>query len=332
MITEQCRVALMRRAAYMLHDETLSSALNMLDLTPARENVMGVVAKACGDRKFLLHHRLNSSNKKTFDGMDWTLADLAAFNIIVQDQDQDVFFDGPLPDYSGFPGFLEKEGIITPKEFRFQLDKGLKRARECNDIPYMVEGAWNNFLRNLLHFMKYEHLHPTHTTLTTDHPVRLTMRRNESAVTTANVEVHRHAPFRKTLLILQHDKSIFRRSNREAHLVATAIGAFQQNNSIKAWQAKQQGTKLDSSELEEQTILGITMAEQFIPTFYKIKVTAELDRAVRLGEKPAIQTIVYCHKARVPNPCEDIMTLENRRRIALYLEGFRKLLEAQLSD
>ena len=262
--------------------------------------------------------------------MDWTLADLAAFDIIVQDQDQDVFFDGPLQDYSGFSGFLEKEGIITPKEFRFQLDKGLKRARECTDIPYVVEGAWNNFLKNLLHFMKYEHLsHPTHTNINTDHPVQLTMR-NESAVTMANVEVHRNAPCRKTLLILQHDKSIFRRSDREAHLVATAIGVFQQNNrSSKAWQMKQQGTKLDLPKLEEQTILGITMAEQFIPTFYKIKVTAELDRAVRLREKPAIQTIVYRHKARVPNPCEDIMTLENRRRIALYLEGFRKLLEAE---
>jgi hypothetical protein len=79
-------------------------------------------------------------------------------------------------------------------------------------------------------------------------------------------------------------------------------------------------------ELEEQVILGITTAEQIIPTFYKIKVTTELDRAVRLGEKPATQTVVYRHKALgVPKLYDDIMTLENRRRIVLYLEGFRKL-------
>ena len=62
--------------------------------------------------------------------------------------------------------------------------------------------------------------------------------------------------------------------------------------------------------MEEQVVLGITTAEQIIPTFYKIKVTTELDRAVRLGEKPATQTVVYRHKARVPKPCHDIMTLE----------------------
>jgi hypothetical protein len=38
--------------------------------------------------------------------MDWTSADLASFNIIIQDQDQDLFFDGPLLDYSGAAGYF----------------------------------------------------------------------------------------------------------------------------------------------------------------------------------------------------------------------------------
>ncbi|KAF8325532.1 hypothetical protein F5887DRAFT_1201668, partial [Amanita rubescens] len=120
-------------------------------------------------------------------------------------------------------------------------------------------------------------------------------------------------------LILQHNKTAIKVHDPEAHLIATATAAFQQN--------KKAGTR---PKLEEQVILGTTTAEQIIPTFYKIKVTTELDRTVRLGEKPATQMVVYrLHKARVPKPYADIMTLENRRRIVLYLGGFRKLLIAQ---
>ncbi|KAF8333846.1 hypothetical protein F5887DRAFT_836522, partial [Amanita rubescens] len=77
------------------------------------------------------------------------------------------------------------------------------------------------------------------------------------------------------LLILQHNKSPIKVSDPEAHLIVTAIGAFQWNKKVKF-----------GTELKEQVVLGITTAEQIIPTFYKIKVTSELERAVRLGEKP----------------------------------------------
>jgi len=43
---------------------------------------------------------------------DWTSADLAAFNIVVQDQDQDTFFDGPLPDYLALS---RKEKLVFPR-------------------------------------------------------------------------------------------------------------------------------------------------------------------------------------------------------------------------
>ncbi|KAF8343553.1 hypothetical protein F5887DRAFT_289970 [Amanita rubescens] len=253
--------------------------------------------------------------------MDWTSADLAAFNIIVQDQDQDSFFDGPLPDYTGFPGFLETEDVIMPKGFALSLDTDVKHAREEVDAePMSAEWPFNSFLASLLDFMKYgyQSRHPAHTMVCKGNPVRLIVR-NETASTIANVEVRRATSY-LTMLVLQHSKTIIKRSDPEAHLIASAIGAFQQNGMEE---------KPTEVELEQQVMLGITTAEQFIPTFYKIKVTAELDCAVRLGEKPAKQTIVYRHKARFPKPDEDIMTLENRRRLALYLEGFRKLLEVQ---
>ena len=253
--------------------------------------------------------------------MDWTSADLAAFNIIVQDQDQESFFDGPLPDYSGLPGFLETEDIIIPRDSHLSLSDNVKRAREEADAePMAADWGFNLFLASLLDFMKYGYKshHPAHTMIRMGTPIRLAVR-NETASTIANVEVH-HLPSNLTMLILQHSKTIIKRSDPEAHLIASAIGVFQQDGRV------QTRTKI---ELEQRVILGITTAEQFIPTFYKIKVTAELGHAVRFGEKPAKQTIVYRHKARFPKPDEDIITLENRRRTVLYLEGFRKLLEAQ---
>ena len=253
--------------------------------------------------------------------MDWTSADLAAFNIIVQDQDQDSFFDGPLPDYSGFPGFLETEDVIIPKDYHLSLADNVKRAREEIDAePVAADWGFNLFLASLLDFMKYgfESHHSAHTMICMGMVVRLAVR-NETASTIANVEVH-HITSNLTMLILQHSKTIIKRSDPEAHLIASAIGAFQQDGRV------QKHTKI---ELEQRVILGITTAEQFTPTFYKINITAELARAVHFGEKPVKQTIVYRHKAQFPKPDEDIITLENRRRTVLYLEGFRKLLEVQ---
>ena len=158
--------------------------------------------------------------------------------------------------------------------------------------PIEAEPSFDAFLGSLLTFMKYNDLqsHPAHSSVTKG-KIRMFVR-NEFAVTIANVEV-KHGfseivlPWPKlTLLILQHNKSPIKVSDPEAHLIATAIGAFQVNKKAKF-----------RTELEEQVLLGITTAEQNIPTFYKIKVTSELERAVRLGEKPVTQTVVWRHKA-----------------------------------
>jgi len=235
---------------------------------------------------------------KRFDNMDWTSADLAAFNIVVQDQDQDTFFDGPLPDYPGFPGFIEKEEIVSPRFIQL-----IKRVRKDMDAsPIEAEPSFDAFLGSLLTFMQYC---DAHSSAIGGRKIRMIVR-NEFAVTIANVGVA-HRP-RLTVLILQHNKSAIKVSDPEAHLIATAIGAFQENKKVKF-----------TTELEEKVVLGITTAEQIIPTFHKIKVTSELER---VGEKPVTQTVVWRHKARVPKPYDDIMTLENRRRILLSASRF----------
>jgi hypothetical protein len=61
--------------------------------------------------------------------MDWTSADLDAFNIVVQDQDQDTFFDGPLPDYSGFQALSRKKKLLSPGNSVILLSNWLSASK-----------------------------------------------------------------------------------------------------------------------------------------------------------------------------------------------------------
>ena len=87
------------------------------------------------------------------------------------------------------------------------------------------------------------------------------------------------------LLLVQEDKTHINPSDPEAQLMAEAIGAFQENNAKRV-------NELFLEPLEMQMIPGITMVGTF-PRFYKIKVTTDLDRCVRFGQYPEIQTVVY---------------------------------------
>ena len=78
---------------------------------------------------------------------------LLSTNIVVQDQDQDTFFDRPLPNYSGFSGFIEKEEIIIPRKFSSQLVYDVEITRKDMDAPTDAEWSFDALLRNLLQFM-----------------------------------------------------------------------------------------------------------------------------------------------------------------------------------
>lgn len=82
----------------------------------------------------------------------------------------------------------------------------------------------------------------------------------------------------QVLLLVQEDRSHINPSDSEGELIAEAIGAFQQDN------ARRQGD-LILPPLEMQVIPGIAMVRTF-PRFYKIKVTKELDMAIRFGQYP----------------------------------------------
>ena len=73
-------------------------------------------------------------------------------------------------------------------------------------------------------------------------------------------------------------------------------------------------------------IPGITMVGTF-PGFYKIKVTADLDCCVRLGQYPELQTVVYRHTPRVPRRRSDGMRpLDNRKFVLRCYEAFKEIV------
>jgi len=120
-------------------------------------------------------------------------------------------------------------------------------------------------------------------------------------------------------LLVQEDKTHINPSDPEAQLIAEAIGAFQENNSIRV-------NELFLDPLEMQVIPGITMVGTF-PRFYKITVTSDFDLCVRFGQYPTTHTVVYRHTPRVPSRRSDGMRpLDNRKLVLRCYEGFKKIV------
>jgi hypothetical protein len=124
------------------------------------------------------------------------------------------------------------------------------------------------------------------------------------------------------LLLAQEDKRHLEGTDPEPQLVAEGIAAFYNNNNTRV-------RSLMLEPLLSKVIPGITM-QGTMPTFYKIPVTADLVRAVQLGEYPAQETTVYAHLPVVPRPArrynEGMKPLDNRRVVMACYEAFKQFL------
>ncbi|KAF9552488.1 hypothetical protein CPC08DRAFT_714597 [Agrocybe pediades] len=125
------------------------------------------------------------------------------------------------------------------------------------------------------------------------------------------------------LLLVRQD---MRGEDREFHdphaqLVAQALAAFMENNINRE--------SNDLPPLESKVIPGIVMAGTW-PTFFKIPVTEELVTHVRHGTYPPTPTIVtFCHPP-LPGPArhrsEGMKPLDNRRQILKCYEAFKTIV------
>jgi hypothetical protein len=102
----------------------------------------------------------------------------------------------------------------------------------------------------------------------------------------------------------------------EPQLIAEAIAAYQRNNFIR-------DRVLHIPIRNEITFPGITLVGTS-PTFYKIKITTELNDAVMGGTFPVNTVVVYRHTPRLPRRnSEGMRPLENRTTILQYYQAFK---------
>ncbi|KAK0187513.1 hypothetical protein F5146DRAFT_1140929 [Armillaria mellea] len=218
-------------------------------------------------------------------GTDWTTNELEAYNIVVQEQNENVFFGGPLSAYHGPADFIHHEyrtGILDSESALL-----LKRLNLAVDITEGEESAVDDLL--LSYCVSWDVYAKTDVCL-------------------LDIESF-------VLLLVQEDKSHIKPMDPEAQLIAEAIAAFQENNKPRA--------RLFLDPLPVQILPGITMVGTF-PAFYKIAVTSELDRCIRHGQYPATQTIVYRHTPRVPRRRSGGMRpLPNRELLVRCYEAFK---------
>jgi hypothetical protein len=245
-------------------------------------------------------------------GSDWTFNELEAYRIAIQEQEQAQFFGGPLPEYAGPLGFVEHEdrvqGLDAPS---LAL---IKRLGLATEIEEGGESVVADFAVELLRVMGYE---MDHTIVRTRKNIRLLMC---SEFVLATTDVCLMDVSSEILLLVQEDKMhISNTSDPEAQLIANAIAAFQANNAIRV-------NHLFLEPLEKQVIPGITMVGTF-PIFYKIEVTADLDRSIRFGQYPKTKTVVYRHTPRVPSRRDRGMRpLDNRKLVLRCYEAFKKFV------
>jgi hypothetical protein len=116
------------------------------------------------------------------------------------------------------------------------------------------------------------------------------------------------------VLLVQENKGLDNPEDPEPQLIAEAIAAYQRNNFIR-------DRVHHIPTLDEITFPGITLVGTF-PTFYKIKVTAELCDAVMGGAFPTKTSVYYT--PRLPHRNEEGMKpLENRATILRYYQAFK---------
>ena len=246
-------------------------------------------------------------------GSDWGPNDLDAFNISIIEQDQETFYGGPLSEIvqihkrEGLVSFLQHEGRVEG------LDDSLlaliKRLDLAMKITAGEESAVVDFTAELLRAIGYE---KKSTVVCTRKDIRFIMC-GEPIYAKTDVCILDHVS--EILLLVQEDKSHIRPQDPESQLIAAAIATFQSNNAIRV-------NDLFQNPLPTMVIPGITMTGTF-PKFYKIEVTADLERCVRYGQFPAVKTIVYRHTPRVPGRRSDGMRpLDNREHIVRCYGGF----------
>ena len=218
-------------------------------------------------------------------GSDWTANDLTAYNITVVQQDTLTFFgQAALPLPAQRPDLLDR---LTADEMVDDDSYHLLRYMDLAMDPVPgEESAVDDFALQLLRLMGYAS-RPLGRDLRTrkDIPLFICGEWRHAKTDVCVMDTNGY------LLLVQEDKRHLEIVDAEFQLIAEAIAAVQSNNRTR--------NLLGLDPLDVKVMAGITMTGTS-PTFFKIPVTFELTEAVRLGEYPAVPTVVAMHRPDIP--------------------------------
>jgi len=242
-------------------------------------------------------------------GNDWTQNELRAYNIQVVEQSLVEFFNRdqlpPLP--LAVRHFCETtDRALAPDDDTYKLLHYLDLAQ---NPKVGQEAAVDNFAARLLETLGYA---LGRRVIVTRQALPFVICGTQCSAQT-DVCVCDDNDY---LLLVQEDKRLENPEDPEPQLIAEAIAAYQRNNFIR-------NRVLHVPTLDEITFPGITLIGTS-PTFYKIKITTELNDAVMGGTFPASVVVVYRHTPRLPRRnSEGMRPLENRTLILQYYQAFK---------
>jgi len=246
-------------------------------------------------------------------GSSWTQNELRAYNIIVKNSKEEIFFKEK----------LEKISQNVTKEFlEFEFVPGMGTPDDNDLLGYMdlasmgkedQESMVDDFASELLKTLEFR---GNGRLIRTRHSIQFFI---AGIISKAQTDVCIIRKDNRILLLLQENKTLENTKDPEAQVIAEAIAAFQENNKIREYNNKE--------ILEIMTFPCITMTGTS-PIFYLIPITKELNDNITVGTYPNIQTIVQRFIPIVPRRVSDGMKpIENRKKILQCFEAFKKFVD-----
>jgi hypothetical protein len=246
-------------------------------------------------------------------GSDWTVNELAAYNITVVPQNKEEFFGSiDLPD----PAEPSLVGFMTAETRHDAVDKTTRQLLHYLDLAMDPkigqEAAVDNFAAELLRGLNYD---DENRIVFIRHAIPFLICGGNSVAQTDVCIMDDN----EILLLLQEDKRLTSMKDPEPQVIAEAIAAFALNN-------RKRERDLNLPLCNSIMFPCLTMVCTS-PIFYKITVTAALSKAVQTGSFPERETRVLRYIPALPRRnSEGMRPLPNRLEILRCLEAFKKFL------
>ncbi|CAL1697389.1 unnamed protein product [Somion occarium] len=253
--------------------------------------------------------------RKSKSGDNWTYDDLLSYNIRLEYQDFSAFFEATeLPE----PNLVDPEILTAADAWKTTTNDAYAvlhmmrlshKSTTTENDPATTDFAF--LLLRSLGYTKRDRL------VRTRQPYGLIVA-GENKIGNSDLTIVDEK--NNVMLVFREDKR-YRDVPSDIQLIAEGIAALATRNLRR----RPFGLPLIANKI----IPGILMRGSF-PIFYKIAATSTLTEAIKRGDYPGKEAVVYVHIPVMPRPekraDEGMIPLDNRKIILSYFEAFRKFV------